>query len=150
MRKYISRATKKLAIVTIISLVILLIGITFIVTNSLDIGFGLTISGGLMSVLFLSCFWAEKNRCLIMEKDKIILPRGAIIDEKLSFQKKIISRVDIITVESKLYKGDGLIAKDTYFYMLKLKNGTKITFTLYSFGKEAEKEIIEDIKKNIL
>ena len=79
-----------------------------------------------------------------MEKDKIILPRGAIIDEKLSFQKKIISRVDIITVESKLYKGDGLIAKDTYFYMLKLKNGTKITFTIYSFGKEAEKEIIED------
>lgn len=150
MRKYISRATKKLAIVTIISLVILLIGITFIVTNSFDIGLGLTLSGGLMSILFSICFLAEKSRYLIVEKDKIILPRGVNIGEKMSFQKTIIKREDIISIESKLYKGDGLIAKDTFFYILKLKNGTRVTFTMYPFGKEAEKEIIEDIKKNIL
>ncbi len=103
-----------------------------------------------MSILFSICFLAEKSRYLIVEKDKIILPRGVNIGEKMSFQKTIIKREDIISIESKLYKGDGLIAKDTFFYILKLKNGTRVTFTLYPFGKEAEKEIIEDIKKNIL
>lgn len=32
---------------------------------------------------------------------------------------------------------------DRYYHTLKLKNGTNITVTLYAYGKEAEKEIIQ-------
>lgn len=56
---------------------------------------------------------------------------------------------EIISVESKFYKGDKIISGDCFFHTLKLKNNTKITFTLYAYGKEAEREIMETIKKSV-
>ena len=74
MKKYIPCGTKWFAILTIISSAMLLTGIVFIVTNSFDVGvqFGLTIFGGLMSILFLCCYFAAKSRVLIIDSDKII------------------------------------------------------------------------------
>ncbi len=151
MKKYISRATKWLAVFAIISIVILLTGIILIVVNYSNVGLtvGLTIGGGLMSILLITCFFAEKSRWLTINGDEIVLPRVVDNDGKMVFERTVIKRDKIGSIANKLYKGDGLISKDTYFHTLKLKDGTKITFTLYAYDKEAEKEIIETIKRSI-
>ena len=152
MKKYTTRATKRLAIFAIISVVLLLMGIILIVANFSNVGLtvGLTVGGGLMSILFITCFFAEKSHWLTINGDEIVLPKGADINGKMVFKRTVAKIDEITSVESNLYKGDGLISKDTYFHTLKLKDGTKITFTLYAYGKEAEKEIWETIKSSIV
>ena len=151
MKKYISRATKWLGILSLICFVMLSIGIVFIVVKFPHVGLqiGLTMVGGLMSSLFLTCYLAERSRVLIIDADKIILPGGIDKNGKMLCRKVVIKIDEICSVESKLYKGVALISKDTYFHTLKLKDGTKITVTLYAYGKVAEKEILETIHKNI-
>ena len=148
MKKYTSRATKWLALFSIISTLMLLIGIVFIIVNISNVGLqvGLTLPGGFMSILFISCFFAEKSRWLTIDADKIILPRGAVHNGRLVIKRTVIKTDEIISLESKFYKGDKIFTDDCFFYTLKLKNGAKITFTLYAYGKEAEKEIVETIK----
>ena len=106
----------------------------------------LTMLGGFMSILFLSCFFAEKSRWLAIDADKIILPRGADHNGRMVIKRTVIKTDEIISLESKFHKGDKIITDDCFFYTVKLKNGAKITFTLYAYGKEAEKEIVETIK----
>jgi hypothetical protein len=149
MKKYTSRATKWLAIFTIVSVAVLIAGIIFILARSSNVGLqiGLTMLGGLMSILFLSCFFAEKSRYLIIDDEKIIFPRGADKNGKMVFQKTTVKLCDINSVDTKLHKGDGIISKDTSFHTINLKDGTKITVTLYAYGKESENEILETIKR---
>lgn len=99
-----------------------------------------------MSILFLSCFFAEKSRWLTIDADKIILPRGADHNGRMVIKRTVIKTDEIISLESKFYKGDKIFTGDCFFYTLKLKNDAKITFTLYAYGKKAEKEIVETIK----
>ena len=151
MKKYTSRATKWLAILTIISVAVLIAGIICILAHSSNVGLqiGLTMLGGLMSILFLSCFFAEKSRYLKIDDEKIVLPRGANINEKTSFNRTIIYTNKIHSIKSELYNGDGVITKDTLFHTLTLIDGTRIKFTLYAYGKAAEDEILAVIKKLI-
>lgn len=151
MKKYTSCATKWLAIFAIISSVMLVIGVILIVVNFSNVGLtvGLTVGGGLMSILFITCFFAEYSHWLTINGDEIVLPRGADRNGKIIFQRTIIKLNEIVSVESKFYKGDKIISNDCFFHTLKLKDGAKITFTLFAYGKEAEKEIIETIKKSI-
>ena len=149
MKRYTSCATKWLAILTIISVAVLIAGIICILAHSSNVGLqvGLTMSGGLMSILFLTCFFAEKSRYLTIDDEKIVL--STIINEKTSFRRTIINTNEIRSIKSELYKGDGIISKDTLFYTLKLNDGTRIKFTLYAYGKDAEDEILAAIKKLI-
>ena len=151
MKTYISRATKLLAILAIIGITVLISGIICLLAHSSNVGLqvGLTMFGGLMSILFLSCFFAEKSRYLTIDDEKIVLPRGANINEKTSFRRVIINTNEIRSIKSELHKGDGIISKDTLFHTLKLNDGTRIKFTLYAYGKDAEDEILESIKKFI-
>ena len=151
MKKYTSRATNWLAILTIISVAVLIAGIICILSRSSNVGLqiGITMLGGLMSILFLSCFLADKSRYLTIDDEKIVLPRGANINEKTSFNRIIINTNEIRSIKSELHKGDGIIAKDTLFHTLTLNDGTKIMFTLYAYGKDAEDEILAAIKKLI-
>ena len=151
MKTYISRATKLLAILALIGITVLISGIICILAHSSNVGLqiGLTMLGGLMSILFLSCFFAEKSRYLTIGDEKIVLPRGIIITEKTSFRRTIINTNEIRSIKSELYKGDGIISKDTLFHTLKLNDGTRIKFTLYAYGKDAEDEILAAIKKLI-
>ena len=86
---------------------------------------------------------------MIINADQITFPRGAEINGKTVFQKTTIQSKQIRSVEIKFQPGDGIIAKDTNFYTLRLKDGTRVTFTLYAYSKEAEKEILETIKSSI-
>ena len=151
MKKYTSQATKWLMIVSLICGVVLLTGIIFAFAGIGNIGLpiGLIMMGGLLGILFFSCFLAEKSRALIINADQITFPRGAEINGKTVFQKTTIQTTQILSVETKFCPGDGVIAKDTNFYTLRLKDGTSVTFTLYAYGKEAEKEILETIKSSI-
>lgn len=151
MKTYTSRAVKWFALVTVISAAILSAGIICIIIDSSNIGLqvGLTLFGGLMTILFLSCFFAEKSRYLTIDGKKIELPRGAEKNEKISFNRTIINTNEIRSIKSELYKGDGIVSKDTLFHTLTLNDGTRIKFTLYSYGKDAEDEILEVIKKHI-
>lgn len=150
MKKYTSRATKWLASATLISIAIFAIGIVLIAANA-DIGLqiGVTMGGGLMSILSVACFFAERSRALIIENDRFIFPRGAEINGKTVLQKTIVMKNEIASVESEFHQGDGIISGDCFFYTLELKNGTKITITLYAYGQNAEKEILEIIQNSI-
>ena len=151
MKTYRSRATKWLAIPVIISVAVLISGIVCVLVHSSNTGlqFGLTMLGGSMSILSLSCFFAETSRYLTIDNEKIVLPRGANINEKISFSRTIINASEIRSIKSELQKGDGIVTKDTLFHTLTLTDGTRITFTLFAYGKNAENEILEVIKKFI-
>lgn len=151
MKKYISRATKRLAIVTLIYSAVLFIGVILVfakIPNTM-LSIVLIALGGLLGVLFFSCFLAEKSRALIIDKGEIVFPRGIDKNGKMVFQKTVVRMDEISSVESKFYKGDKIISGDCLFHILKLKNGTKLTVTLYAYGKEAEIEILEFIKNSI-
>ncbi len=152
MKRYISCATKWLAILTFVSVAIFALGIVFIVANAPNVGLpiGLTLSGALMSILFLACYLADRNRALVIDADRISLPRGAEKNGKMVFQRTVIRLDEIRSVESKFHKGDGIISGDCFFHKLKLKDGTEVTVTLYAYGKECEKEILETIRKSII
>lgn len=149
MKKYVSRATKLLAIATLICGAVVLIGIIIAFAGVKNIGLpiGFILLGGFSGVIFLTCFVAEKSRALIIDTEKIIFPRGADKNGKMVFQKTTVKLCDINSVDTKLHKGDGIISKDTSFHTINLKDGTKITVTLYAYGKEAENEILETIKR---
>ena len=89
MKKYTSQATKWLMIVSLICGVVLLTGIILAFAGSGNIGLpiGLIMMGGLLGILFFSCFLAEKSRALIIDTDKIIFPRGAEKNGITVFQK---------------------------------------------------------------
>ena len=152
MKKYTSRATKWLIVVSLICGVVLLTGIilAFASIGNIGLPIGLIMMGGLLGILSFSCFLAEKSRVLIISAGQIIFPRGAEINGKSVFQKTVVKTSEISSAETHSFKGDGLIAKDTDFYTLSLTNGRKITLTLYHYGKEAEKEIWETIKSSIV
>lgn len=151
MKRYTSRETKRLAVYTSICGAVLLVGNILIFAQNANIGLtvGLILLSGLLGVIFLSCFLAEKSRDLIIDADKIIFPRGAEKNGKMVFQKTVIRKGEISSVESKFHKGDKFFSDDCFFYTLKLKDGTNITVTLYAYGKEAEKEILEIIQGSI-
>ena len=152
MKRYASQATKLLAIAALICGAVVLIGIIIVFTGVKNIGLpiGFILLGGLLGVIFLACFLAEKSRALIIDADKIVFPRGAEKNGKTVFQKTVVRICDIGSVESKFRKGDKIISDDCFFYTFKLKDGTSITITLYAYGKEAEKEILETIKSSIV
>ena len=75
------------------------------------------------------------------QKYKILL-KGVVI-----CQKTVVRICDLNSVESKFDKGDKIISDDCFFYTLRLKDRTSVTVTLYAYGKEAEKEIFEAIKR---
>ena len=152
MKRYTSRATKVLAILVLICVAVVLIGIILAFAGAKNIGlpFGFILLGGLLGVIFLACFLAEKSRALIIDTDKIIFPRGAERNGKTVFQKTVVRICDLSSVESKFHKGDKIISDDCFFYTFRQKDGTSITITLYAYGKEAEKEILETIKSSMV
>ena len=91
MKKYTSRATRWLAILAIISVTVLIMGVICILAHSSNVGLqvGLTMLGALMSILFLSCFFAEKSRYLTIDNEKVILSRGADINGKSLSEKQL-------------------------------------------------------------
>ena len=152
MKRYTSRATKLLAIAALICGAVVLIGIilAFAGIENIELPICLILMGGLLGIIFFSCFLAEKSRALIIDTDKIIFPRGAEKNGKTVFQKTVVRICDLDSVESELRKGDKIISDDCFFYTFRLKDGTSITVTLYAYGKEAEKEILETIKSSIV
>ena len=70
MKTYISRVVKWLALLAVISVAILVTGIFCIIINTENVGLqvGPTVFGGLMTILFLSCFFAEKSRLQLLKK----------------------------------------------------------------------------------
>jgi len=152
MKRYTSRATKLFAIAALTCCTVLLIGVILVFANIENIGLpiGFILLGGLLGIIFLACFLAEKSRTLIIDTDKVIFPRGAEKNGITVFQKTVIPLDEIRSVESKFHKGDKIISDDCFFYTFRLKDGTSITVTLYAYGKDAEKEILETIKSNIV
>ncbi len=129
----------------------LLTGIILIVTDTatFNIQLFLTMPGAMLTVLFIPCCFAEASRWLTINDYEIVLPRGAIINDKTVFSRTIIRIPEISSVESRLQEGYKRVSKDTYFHTIKLKDGKKIIFTLHAFGKKGEKEILETIKNSI-
>ena len=152
MKKYISRSTKILGIITLITIAMLITGIILIVIDfqNLSLQLFLTLVGGMLSLIFLPCYLAERSRALVITADKITFPKGAQKNGKISFRKTVIKFEEISSLRSDFHKGDKVISKDCFFHKLKLKDGTEITVTLFHYGKESENEILEVIQKNII
>lgn len=105
--------------------------------------------GGLNLIWLLPCYFATRSRRLIIDNEKIILSRGALINEKTHFKKTAVRFDEISSLGIQYHDGDGIISLGTAFYTLTLKDGTKITVTLYEFGKAAEQEIINTVRQRI-
>ena len=151
MKKYVSRAVIHSLIFVLIGAVLLIAGVALIVLNVQNIELPITLisAGGAIDVISLCMFLAERNRYLIIDINKIILPTGADVNGKTAFQRTIVNMNDISSLTLEFHKGDAIIADDTNFYILSLKNGTKIRFTLFSYGKDSEAEICEFIRNKI-
>ena len=149
MKKYKPKAAKWFAIFTLLSLLVLVTGITLILLgiSSLSMQIFLTAIGGVMSILFLLCLFSVNSSVLEISEKTISLPRSVKINGKKVFQKTVIPKDNIKQIESNFFKGDGLISRNCFFHTIILKNGTRITFTLYEYGNSAEKEILEKMKK---
>ena len=80
MKKYTSRATKWLIVVSLICGVVLLTGIilAFAGIGNIGLPIGLIMMGGLLGILFFSCFLAEKSRVLIISAGQIIFHRETL------------------------------------------------------------------------
>ncbi len=152
-----------LALFSIIFAVLLSAGIILLSLN-LVIGTvfsALTVLAGVLCVLCFAGFLLERTRYLMIDDDQINLPRGAEVNGKTSFQRTHVRFETISYIDSKLLKGDrgwllaltillnAVPARDTTFYEFKLKDGTQIRFTLCSFGKKAEEEIVSILKQHI-
>ena len=151
MKKYTSRGAKWLGLLAGISVAALSAGICCIVINTanVDLQVAFTLMGAMLSIVFLPCYFAERSRYLVMDAERIILPRGAVKNGKLCFRRTVINTDEICAMKSVLRKGDRFVTKDTFFHTVILKDGTSIQFTLYAYGKD-EEEILEGIKKHIL
>ena len=150
MGKYMSRDVIWLGILTVICSIAVTVGAVFAYYMSNNVwSMLLIISGGMLFVIFFTCCIAEMSRTLFIDGEKIILPRGTEKNGNTTFRKTVVRLDEITSIESTLYKGDGIISKDCRFHTLKLKNGTKVAFTLYAYGKRAEKEIIEILRNSI-
>lgn len=149
MKKYTSSATEWLKVITLIGCAVLLAGIilAFMGVTNIGLPIGLIMMGGLLGILFFVSFLSEQSRYLIIDANRVVFPRGAEINGKTSFQKTVVKTSEIRSVEIRSFKGDGLIAQNTNFYTLRLTDGRTITVTLYHYGKAAEKEIFEAIKR---
>lgn len=152
MKKYITCATRRLLLFTLMSALALIIGMILMAVDFPNIGVAilLTVGGGLAGILLFCCYLAEKSRALILDKDKIVFPRGASKNGKTVFSKTIVRTDDIRAVESVFHKGDGIVAGDAYFHTLRLKDDSTLTVTLYAYGKDAETEILETIRNGIV
>ncbi len=75
MKKYTSQATKWLLAVSLICGVVLLTGIilAFAGIGNIGVPIGLMMMGGLLGIIFFSCFIAEKSRVLIIDADQIFI-----------------------------------------------------------------------------
>lgn len=149
MKKYVTRATKWLAIFTLFCAILLAVGIILVIIGfpNISLQICLIALGGVMGIIFLSVFLAERSRALVIDNEKVIFPRGADKNGKIVLQKTVVNFVDIRSVDSVFHKGDGLISGDCFSYILTLKDSTKISVTLYAYGKDAEKEIFETIRQ---
>lgn len=151
MKKYTSRATLWFAICTLISFFFIIAGVILIIINFSNdaLKIGLILIGCMMSIFFIIGFFAEKSRYLIINENEIILSRGVRKNNFIVFKRTVIEISEIASISSYLRKGDGFLTDDTTFYTIKLKNGTNLTFVLFTYGKDAEKEIIDIIKNKI-
>lgn len=170
MKKYTPRSIKWLALLAFFGVAVLITGLAFIIVNSSNIfwewGFILTIAGGQLSIIFLGVFFADKSRYLTLDDEKMVLPRGAFKNGERSLKRTVIKINEICSIKSEsvgssidtiidliiyviLTRVFRITSKDTYFHTLFLKDGTKIAFYLYEYGKEAEKEILKIIKNSI-
>ena len=151
MKKYKSRNAKGIGIAAIVCTVALIVGIFMLIFGYPDstISFVFIFVGSFMGLFFFVCFLAEKSRVLIIDTDKVIFPRGVQRNGKLISKKTVVKFDEMNSFECEFYKGDGFIAGDTNFYTLKLKGSAKIVMTLYCYGKDAEDEIYETIRRRI-
>ncbi len=148
MKKYVANYLKWIGVLSLISILVFAIGIVLFLFSELsyEIPLSLTFVGGIFGFFLTMAYFSQKSRVLTLDEEKVVLPRGAYINEKLSFSKTSIKKSGICCVERTFFKGDKIISEDTYFYTVKLKDGTKVTFPLYEYGKKAEEEIFGLLK----
>jgi hypothetical protein len=159
MKEYVSSSLKWLLLCLIVFVMVLIAAVVILVFKlvSTPVSVPLMIFAVVLFILFLIVFLAERSRYLIVDNHQINLPRGAVINGKSAFSRTLIEFDSVCSFESKFRKGDhgvfaliisllgGVYAKDTTFYSIKLTNGDTVTFTLYEFCKESEKEIVSTI-----
>ncbi len=155
MKKYYTKSSPITGIVALLFLILLIIGIILTVFRLSTLSVSIFLCGfcGYMSILFCSLFFADRSRYLVVDEEKIDLPRGvmAILDEKktkLQMKRTKLLFSDIETVHVEFYKADNIMAKSTKFYVFSMKNGQKYRAVLYEYGTEHMREILNMMRKN--
>ena len=149
MKKYSPFTMNFVFVICILAFLIIFTMSIFIVGFSLySVTLGIIAGSAFASLILLFCRFYLRSSTLIIDEEKITLPRGADINGKTAFSNTTIMLNEIHTIESRLLKGIIGFSKDTYFHTITLNNGTKITITLFAYGIR-EKEILEVLQNKI-
>ena len=163
MKKYVSASMKRVTVIALLSVCTLLTGIILTIADhpNSELKLILVSIGSITSILFGSCFFAERSRYLLIDEEMVDFPQGCTRNEKTMFQRTRLRFDEICSVKSKFHKGAsegaaifwGLLGAgatgDCYSYILNLKDDTTIEVWLWGFGENGEKEIFEMICQSV-
>lgn len=106
----------------------------------------------LFSLFFWFGFYIEKTSTFVFEEDQIVIHFYVMSKPKIKYNQKqglFIKYKDIVNLETEYHPGDLFFTDDTTLYHLELIDGSKISFTLFRYGKKNEKEIYNTLKDKI-
>ncbi len=156
MRKYCGSAAKKYFVLSLICFLFLTIGVILALVDFEQVGLTVLFIGfgGMAGITFWGVAVGEYSVSLRMDDDKIILSRSRRMIGNNGIKKIVLKKVtinfsDIKSVSVRSYKGDGIISKDTKFYIFYLQNGDAYEATFYHYGKKREAEIINRLKEKV-
>lgn len=105
----------------------------------------------LMGLLLLTGAFIEYRGTLTLTEDALILRYhvfGAKPDVRRRLREGLPYR-DIRSMVVDFYPGDGITSKDSRHCRFRLRDGGTFSAYFYHFGKEAEREIIDELHRRI-
>ena len=147
MKKYVQSATKISGVLLIVCVLMIAAGVllTVLSPEQRDLICFLFAFAIPWAIILLVIYIPSARSYLLMDDEKIVFPLTRV--PKLSLKRNTVMFSEIKRVKVVFEEGDGIIVKDCNFYRFHLKNGLEFTETLFSYGKESEKEIVSVLKE---
>lgn len=149
MKKYRRSSVKVFAALAALCALMIIAGIVLVlyIPGQLHWILFLLGTGISMGIVFSAILIPCARNYLLLDDEKIVLPITHA--PRLRLKRNPIAFREIKGIKVTTYQGDGVISKDTTIYRFILNNGLEFTVTFYSYGKEAEQEIVAHLKAHI-
>lgn len=105
----------------------------------------------LMGLLLLTGAFIEHRGTLTLTVDSLVI-RYHVFGASPKVRRRLREGLpyrDIRSMVVDFYPGDGMTSKDSWLCRFRLRDGGKFSAYFYHFGKEAEREIIDELRRRI-